>query len=519
MALQSSGAISLNNVNVELGNSGTASINMGSADVRNLFGVASGAISLADGYGASSGFTPITNVNVSGISVQGNFANPNGTSITGAYGNANSFTARTSRMDGNSDYIAVCAPTEDNGANEMGIVYVIDYSGNLIKTINPPGANPIHIQNGYFGLDLCHFDSSGSLWISQRDNPENYGGVTADARIVLRKYNPVTGTFSATVYLPKPGNSAWIGKVPWGMGPSSYQSAADGTTRRYFLIRYGIHGSMTGQLDTVYNTFTTCTGFDLSFSGPGYSDFQKKNQITFDGSHWYVWHNQGQTSQSPAPANMYTFARITPGNSAVTMKAAPSGSVASAFGYRSGSEGGTQGNHNGLMNHFFTSRGMLYSSSSGVGGQAVLLKVTPSTSAVSTPAGFSVTCITNSTVACHNRHSSWPSNIYLSYYGHGMVMIQMVNPTMYAIPCVSTVNPTLQDIEGGHTDTIIFTDLNFNYIHKIAIDTTPSNYQTTFIASSGISGMNVLNNTIVVMVDDYNQSIGMFPGAITILRL
>ena len=54
MALQSSGAISLNNVNVELGNSGTAYITMGSAAVRDLFGVASGAISLSDGYGASS---------------------------------------------------------------------------------------------------------------------------------------------------------------------------------------------------------------------------------------------------------------------------------------------------------------------------------------------------------------------------------------------------------------------------------------------------------------------------------
>jgi hypothetical protein len=55
MALQTSGAISLNDVNVELGNSGTASINMNSSDVRGLFGVASGAISMSDGYGASSG--------------------------------------------------------------------------------------------------------------------------------------------------------------------------------------------------------------------------------------------------------------------------------------------------------------------------------------------------------------------------------------------------------------------------------------------------------------------------------
>jgi len=62
MALQSSGYISLNDVNVELGNSGTASINMGSADVRGLFGVASGAITMADGYGKSDSVTPTRGV-------------------------------------------------------------------------------------------------------------------------------------------------------------------------------------------------------------------------------------------------------------------------------------------------------------------------------------------------------------------------------------------------------------------------------------------------------------------------
>jgi hypothetical protein len=56
MALPSSGAISLNNVNVELGLSGTAQISMNDAAVRGLFGVASGAISMSNGYGKSSQF-------------------------------------------------------------------------------------------------------------------------------------------------------------------------------------------------------------------------------------------------------------------------------------------------------------------------------------------------------------------------------------------------------------------------------------------------------------------------------
>ena len=54
MALPASGAITFNNVNVELGLSGTATISLNDAAVRALFGKASGAISMSDGYGKSS---------------------------------------------------------------------------------------------------------------------------------------------------------------------------------------------------------------------------------------------------------------------------------------------------------------------------------------------------------------------------------------------------------------------------------------------------------------------------------
>ena len=54
MALPSSGAISLNAVNVELGLTATAQISLNDSSVRSLFGVASGAISLSNGYGLSS---------------------------------------------------------------------------------------------------------------------------------------------------------------------------------------------------------------------------------------------------------------------------------------------------------------------------------------------------------------------------------------------------------------------------------------------------------------------------------
>lgn len=56
MTLPVSGAISLNQVNVELGLAGTTSINMNQASVRTLFGVPSGAISMSNGYGKANQF-------------------------------------------------------------------------------------------------------------------------------------------------------------------------------------------------------------------------------------------------------------------------------------------------------------------------------------------------------------------------------------------------------------------------------------------------------------------------------
>ena len=54
MTLPASGnSISLQQTNVELGNTGTDEITMGSADVRGLFGVSSGAIDMSDGFGQS----------------------------------------------------------------------------------------------------------------------------------------------------------------------------------------------------------------------------------------------------------------------------------------------------------------------------------------------------------------------------------------------------------------------------------------------------------------------------------
>lgn len=67
MTLQSSGAISLANVNTELGRSSTASISLGETAVRNLAGVASGAIALSNLYGKSN--SPSNTISLSNYQV------------------------------------------------------------------------------------------------------------------------------------------------------------------------------------------------------------------------------------------------------------------------------------------------------------------------------------------------------------------------------------------------------------------------------------------------------------------
>jgi hypothetical protein len=54
MTLPSTGSISMSQVNTELGNASNAQLSMGSAAVRALFGVPTGAISMSNGWGKSS---------------------------------------------------------------------------------------------------------------------------------------------------------------------------------------------------------------------------------------------------------------------------------------------------------------------------------------------------------------------------------------------------------------------------------------------------------------------------------
>ena len=74
MTLPVSGAISLNQVNVELGIAGTTTISLNQSNLRTLFGVGSGAITMSNGYGKANAFgfavaSNVTNANLRTLAV------------------------------------------------------------------------------------------------------------------------------------------------------------------------------------------------------------------------------------------------------------------------------------------------------------------------------------------------------------------------------------------------------------------------------------------------------------------
>lgn len=83
MPIQSSGAISISDINVELGRAANTTASLGDSDIRTFLEVSSGAISLSDAYGASNVFDYVmsssaTNVNARSTAIAAGW---NGTSV------------------------------------------------------------------------------------------------------------------------------------------------------------------------------------------------------------------------------------------------------------------------------------------------------------------------------------------------------------------------------------------------------------------------------------------------------
>jgi len=114
MALPSAGnPISLQQVNVELDNTATATINMGSTAVRDLFDVSSGAIDMSDGYGKSA---------VTYYAASGGTESTSGDYKYHTFTGSGTFTVNTqgNAASGNVDYVVVAGGGSSGNDNSSG---------------------------------------------------------------------------------------------------------------------------------------------------------------------------------------------------------------------------------------------------------------------------------------------------------------------------------------------------------------------------------------------------------------
>ena len=109
MTLPSSGAISLSNVNVELGRGSTATISLGESAVRTLAGVPSGAISLSNLYGKT--FAPTISISPDPLqtTISGGGSVTSGAATATASGGAGGYTYAWTYVSG--DSFTINSPT------------------------------------------------------------------------------------------------------------------------------------------------------------------------------------------------------------------------------------------------------------------------------------------------------------------------------------------------------------------------------------------------------------------------
>lgn len=224
MTLPASGQITLNQVNVELGLSGTAQIGLGDANVRGLFDVATGQITMSDGYGKSDSFTLTISSNTTKFAV-------NATATAAGWdGSTDLIVKINSGVSVYSDY----ANASDSYCILADVACTIDNSGNIMgKGGNASGAqtggNAIRVTSS--GVTIIN--NSGAYIAAGGGG--GYGGGGAGGGVGQSQgtgYNPAPGTFSQDYTSTYSGDSGGAGGGSAGVFGASYSQGIGGNGGR-----------------------------------------------------------------------------------------------------------------------------------------------------------------------------------------------------------------------------------------------------------------------------------------------
>tara|TARA_R110001606_G_C15317721_1_gene644334 strand:+ start:37 stop:1050 length:1014 start_codon:yes stop_codon:yes gene_type:complete len=223
MTLPASGQITLNQVNVELGLSGTAQIGIGDANVRTLFDVATGQITMSDGYGKADNFTLTISSNTTKFAVNA--------------------TATAAGWDGSTDLIVKInsgVSVYSDSANSSGsyciladVACTIDNSGNIMgkggnSSGSQTGGNAIRVTSS--GVTILN--NSGAYIAAGGAGGYGGGGAGGGIGTGQTAVDPAPGTFTVGTTYTYSGDSAGAGGGSAGVFGASYAQGVGGNGGR-----------------------------------------------------------------------------------------------------------------------------------------------------------------------------------------------------------------------------------------------------------------------------------------------
>lgn len=235
MTLPSSGAISLNAVNVELGLTATAQISLNDSTVRTLLGISSGTISLFSAYGVSNlpSFAPFAGGTIAGGSTRLNTV----------------------------DLYSFPSDTSTIGTNLPYLTYYCQGTGNNTKFLHRSfGATVAATATNFYSYSALSWSTGTSL----TGTPDPYGGLISNKTVAIAKGNGLTSTMKYTYSsdtVAAGGTLTYNGIGPCCLGNSTLGVFIGGSTSGY----------QTFKVSSKYNYSDDTTSAGASYSRSTYT--------------------------------------------------------------------------------------------------------------------------------------------------------------------------------------------------------------------------------------------------------